>query len=144
MNGVNWEYYKKFEELNNKYLPDMGEGNNKAEQTVVAINKLVYKWYNDGDVYDNTYNLEGWANDLSSYANWLEEYIEGADKILSGIFYAKNEDDYELILQALADTFLTEKGLEKLATQDKVGSIYECEGSYKFEEYQEEDDEEIY
>ena len=61
-----WSYFNKFKELNNKYLPDMGEGETKATQVVTAVTKLVYKWYNDGDVYDNTYMMKGWCNDLSS------------------------------------------------------------------------------
>ena len=48
-----------------------GEGEDKGTQIAIATSKLVYKWFNDGDVFDNTYYLEGWANDLSSYANWL-------------------------------------------------------------------------
>ena len=44
-------------------------------QAVTAVSKLVYKWFNDGDVYDNRFALPGWANDLSSYANWIEKYI---------------------------------------------------------------------
>ena len=67
--GVNWSYYNKFKPINDKYLPSYGEGKNKAEQAVTVVNKLVYKWYNDGDVFDNSYYLEGWGNDLSSYAN---------------------------------------------------------------------------
>ena len=59
--AVSWIYYDliKFEELNKKYLPERGEGETKATQIVTALNKLIYKWYNDGDVFDNTYHLEG-------------------------------------------------------------------------------------
>ena len=70
---VDWSYYDKpeFKAINSEYLPARGEGETKATQIVTAVNKLVYKWYNDGDVFDNTGALSGWANDLSSYANWL-------------------------------------------------------------------------
>ena len=71
--GVDWNYYDKIEALIDKYMSDRGEGENKASQTVTAINKLVYKWYNDGDVYDNTHYLDGWANDISSYANCRQQ-----------------------------------------------------------------------
>ena len=73
--SVDWDYFDKFEPIINKYMPDRGEGETMASQIVTAVNKLVYKWYNDGDVYDNTYILEGWANDLSDYANWLYKYV---------------------------------------------------------------------
>ena len=67
--SVNWGSFNKFEDIIHKYMPAMGEGETLASQAVTAINKLIYKWYNDGDVYDNRYSLQGWANDLSSYAN---------------------------------------------------------------------------
>lgn len=138
MNSLNWNYFDKFEGILNKYMEDSGEGNTKASQIVTAVNKLIYKWYNDGDVYDNTYYLTGWANDLSSFANWLENYTEEGDKILSQIFTTRDADGYEMILKELADTFLNEDTLSKYAKKEKEGTIYECIGSYKFEEYQEE------
>jgi hypothetical protein len=93
--SVDWSYYdkKEFDEIDEKYLPASGEGENMASQIVLAVNKLVYKWYNDGDVYDNTYGLEGWANDLSDYANWLWRYAD-AD-VLMDIEKARNDSDYE-------------------------------------------------
>ena len=68
---VDWSYYDKFNTLIDKYLPRQGEGENMATQIVTVVNKLVYKWYNDGDVYDNTHMLDGWCNDLSSYATYI-------------------------------------------------------------------------
>lgn len=139
MNKVDWNYYNKFEEINKKYLPDMGEGETRASQIVTAINKLVYKWYNDGDVFDNTCNLQGWCNDLSSYANWLSRYVEGAMDILDRVFDA-DEDEYENLLKDLADEYLTEEFLSKNAELPKVESIYKCDGIYQFVEYEEEED----
>ena len=71
--ATNWDYFDRFEGIEDKYLPVQGEGETKASQIVTAVAKLVYKWYNDGDVFDNTHHLEGWANDLSDYANWLDK-----------------------------------------------------------------------
>ena len=73
--AVDWSYFNQYEELINVYMPIQGEGDTMATQAVTAVNKLIYKWYNDGDVYDNTYQMNGWANDLSSYANWLCKYL---------------------------------------------------------------------
>ena len=64
------------------FLPANGEGDNMMSQAVTATTKLIYKWFNDGDVFDNTFGLEGWANDLSDYANWLDENIPEAADIL--------------------------------------------------------------
>ena len=64
--AVDWSYFDKFDPLQDKYLPNRGEGDTIATQIVTAVAKLIYKWYNDGDVFDNTWYLDGWLNDLSS------------------------------------------------------------------------------
>ena len=131
--GVDWNYYDKFEALVDKYMPNQGEGENKASQTVTAINKLIYKWYNDGDVYDNTYYMEGWANDISSYANWLYNNVDAS--VLANIGHCKADAGYELILKELADEYLNETVLAELEKEPKTGSIYDCDGPFKFEEH---------
>ena len=95
--AVVWSYYDKFDPLFDKYLPERGEGETKATQIVTAVCKLVYKWYNDGDVFDNSYVLEGWANDLSDYANWLWEHTE-ANEILEKVSICYNNSEYEDLL----------------------------------------------
>lgn len=139
--NVNWSYFDKFKEITNKYLPDEGEGETLASQIVTAINKLVYKWYNDGDVYDNVNSgMQGWANDLSSYANWLDKYCDRAARILDSIYACSDDDTYEGILKALADKCLNPEYLATLENEPKQGSIYDCDGQYKFSEYSEEDE----
>lgn len=130
---MDWSYFDKFEGIINKYMPTYGEGDTMASQAVTAVNKLVYKWYNDGDVFDTTYNLKGWVNDLSSYANWLAKYAQGAEDILNGIATLESDEEYEELLAKLADLILTEDYLEKLPTE-KQGSIYDCEGAYRYQQ----------
>lgn len=137
------KYFEKFDRVIGMYLPRRGQGETKATQICTAVNKLIYKWYNDGDVYDNTHYIEGWFNDLSSYANWLEKYADCGD-ILSEIDSCWDGNDYEDILVRLADRCLDEEYLEKMNAEPAVGSIYDCEGRYRFEEYSEEDEEEIW
>ena len=139
--SVDWGYYDKFSDLLHTYMPDEGEGETKASQTATAINKLIYKWYNDGDVFDNSYYLEGWANDLSSYANWLYNNVEAAAPILDKIKECKTDDDYEALLKELADEFLVEEILKEFAQEAKVDSIYECSGPFEFVDQEEEEEE---
>ena len=136
---IDWKYFDKFEELEDKYLPVKGEGETKASQIVTAVCKLVYKWYNDGDCYDNTGNLEGWCNDLSSYANWLARHTD-AGVVLNRIFECYTEDDYSYLLKDLADMLLIEDYLAEENKIPKVDSIYTCEGRFKFEEHSDEED----
>lgn len=118
-NGVDWGYYDCFKGIDEKYLPDCGEGDNMATQIVTATSKLVYKWYNDGDVYDNQYSMEGWCNDLSSYANWLFYYAKGTDVILNRIKECISDVGYEYILKDLIDLTNTEEYLKEYEKQKK-------------------------
>lgn len=136
--AVNWNYYDKFEGINDKYLPYKGEGATKAMQIVVAVNKLVYKYYNDGDVFDNTHYLEGGANDLSSYANWLYHHTDTKD-ILDRIVHCMTDEEYEDLLKDLADKLLNEEYLAEFREVKKVESVYDCIGKFKFNEYQEDE-----
>ena len=133
-----WDDFKTFSEQLDPYLPPTGEGDTLATQAATAVSKLVYKWFNDGDVYDNTYYLRGWANDLSSYANWLEEYIPDASVLLE-IKDCKSEDDYVKLLYKLCDLVVPQ--LEELNEKPKEGSVYDCDGPFVFEEESEEESE---
>ena len=138
---VGWDYYKGFDEVMDRYLPAEGEGDTLATQTVTAVTKLIYKWYNDGDVFDNVNSpMEGWANDLSSYANWLDKNIPEASRILYGVMDCYNDDDYEDLLRELADATLDMEDLERLDGCPAVGSIYNCDGPYEFNECFDEDE----
>ena len=139
--SVEWSYFDQYEWADDKYLPTSGEGETMATQIVTAVAKLIYKWYNDGDVYDNTYAMEGWCNDLSSYANWLVKNTKKAD-VLYRISKIHNADEYEEILKDLTDATFDEKYLEEMDKVTKVGSIYDCDGDFKFE--YEDDDEDWY
>lgn len=129
---MDWIYFNQWEWADEKYLPPQGEGETMATQAVTAIAKLVYKWFNDGDVYDNTHCLYGCCNDLSSYANWLRKYIPGTALILDRIERCYNDSDYEALLADLCEFVQTEENLAELHQREKVGSIYDCPGPYKF------------
>ena len=140
--GVNWGYFKKLKPINDRYLPDTGEGDTMAEQIVTAVNKLIYKWYNDGDTPDNTHYLRGWANDLSTYANWLYEYVPETRNILDAFFKCYNGDDYESkVLQPLCDLIYADQFLTAYEVPSE-GSVYDCDGPFVWEEdsYEDEDD----
>ena len=143
--SVPWDYYDKFDDITaiGMYMPRRGEGDTKASQIVTAVNKLIYKLYNDGDVFDNTYAIKGWCNDLSSYANWLYQNCGWAVKgILRSIEDCKNYDDYALLIKALADELLKKDFLEEMNKIEKTGTIYKCDGPFRFVVWDEEDEDE--
>ncbi len=131
--AVRWSYYDNatVDEINDKYLPWRGEGDTLATQIVTATNKLIYKWYNDGDAFDNTEHLVGFGNDLSSYANWLNTHsIYGG--ILDGVFECKSESDYEDLLKEFSDKVFNLELLDSLNKLPADGTIYKCKGKFKF------------
>lgn len=133
--AVSWGYFDQYEGIIDRYMPWRGEGETLASQTATAINKLIYKWYNDGDVFDNTHGMDGWVNDLSDYANWLDTYVEKSREVLSKIMSCNSNSRYEDILKELADTVLIPSYLEEINNKPKEGSIYRCKGRFKFKEY---------
>lgn len=139
----NWEEFDQFKNID-RYLPARGEGETMATQIATAVSKLVYKWYNDGDVFDNTGCLSGWANDLSSYANWLARYVPETTKLLRTVFQAYDDGEYEEILFALCEITDKEEFLNEMNKAEKQGSVYKCDGPFRFIEEEEEEDDEYW
>lgn len=148
--SVSSSYYDRYNDVIKQYLPTTGEGDSLATQLVTAITKLIYRWYNDGDVYDNQYGMEGWANDLSSYANWIYNHYSSSRPILEKISHTFNDDQYEHILRVLAYKFFVPDFLAEEATKPADGSIYDEDGPFAVvddeEAYEDEayEDEDIY
>jgi hypothetical protein len=147
--SVSPDYFEKYHDIISKYMKRVGDGDKKASQVVTAVNRLLYGWYNNGDVFDNQTPYEWseeWSNDISSYANWLDLHTD-LSPILASIDECTTEDDYEELLKTLADTTLNEEYLTPYTTQSKEGDIYKCKGGFKqvihrHDEEDEEDEEE--
>ena len=125
---------KDFEKFKNcaKYLPNRGDGDSRGTQAATAISKLVYKWFNDGDVFDNTFGLEGWANDISGSANWLYEYVKGTKDVIDSIARISTEDEYTELLYELCK--VVDPQIPDLLNEPKVGDAYDEPGPFKFRE----------
>lgn len=132
------------QKLIDKYLPDRGDGENQATQAVTAVCKLVYKWYNDGDVYDNHYNIHGWANDISGSANWLYNHIDKTQSLLMEIKYINSEKEYEDLLDELEDVVINENLLSELEKLQHDGDAYHESGPFSFDEDLENEEDEEY
>lgn len=107
-----------------------------ATQITTAVCKLVYKWFNDGDIFDTTYYLTRGCNDLSSYANWLYIFAPEAREILDGITECRTFGDYDDLLYRLCEKCQKMDYLSEYAKKDKIGSIYECEGKFEYVDYE--------
>ena len=144
LESVDWSYFDKFEYYNDILLPSKGDGITMASQAVTACCKLVYKYYNDGDVYCNEYYLDGWVNDISGSANWLYKYIPETKEILVRIKTCRTDIEYEHILKDLCDYLYQDNILNKLNQKAKVGDAYDEEGPFHFIDLKEYEDDEYY
>ena len=120
--------------LVNKYFHDKGDGNTMATQAITALWKLIYRWENDGDIYDNHYALHAGLNDISGSANWLYKYITETRPILERIEYISSDSQYSTLLGMLAKCILDENFLTKLDKLPKSGNAYSESGPYSIEE----------
>lgn len=120
-------------------MPPVGDGDTMASQAETAICKLVYRWFNDGDVYDNQYGMTGWWNNISGSANWLANHFPGAKAILDRIQEIGNDEDaYTDILYDICRLIYdTPNLLDNLNALPKIGSAYDDPGPYKIVEMDE-------
>ena len=139
----NWDDFLK-PEWETRCMPDYGDGDTMASQAETALCKLVFKWFNDGDVYDNRYGMSGWANDISGSANWLAKNLPRAAEILRRICeIGGKKDKYTDILYDLCVLIYDTPGLlEALNHLPKIGDAYNEDGEFEFiDAYGEFDDE---
>ena len=129
--SVTPEYFSiNFENIYSKYLSDFDE--KMAEQAVSATLRLINGWYNDGDVYDNTKYLTGGVTDISSYANWLYNYIEETQNTLDEIENTYSHGEYEDLLQQLAKIVFDEELLLELSQKEAISDIADEDGKFNF------------
>lgn len=128
---MSWKYFEKFGPVLNKYMPERGKGTTIAAQTATAVNRLVSKWFQNGDIYDNVRTvLYGGLNDLSPCANWMYKHRPESRDILNRIPRCCSYHDYEDLLAALADLLLDEQSLELYMQVPSQDSIYDCRGPF--------------
>lgn len=127
---IGWTKFVRFNTILDKYMSDYGEGDNMASQITAAINKIIFKYYNTGDIFDTTYNLLGMFEDLSDYANWL--YINAKITELDEIKIIKTEEEYEELLYKIASKYLTDGFLSQYKDKPAVDSIYKMKGPFKY------------
>lgn len=128
-----WKDFNQFKN-SDEYLPPHGDGDNKGTQAATALCKLIYKWFNDGDVFDNQYNLKGWANDISGSANWLYAYIPGTEPILNRIKKISSDEEYTDLLFDLIS--YVDPMIPGLAKEEKIGDAYDEAGPFAYHEAQ--------
>jgi len=134
-------HMRDFLNLADKEMPGSGDGDSRLTQWLVAVNKLSYKWWNDGDVYDNTGHHKGWANDISGSANWLYSYMKpeyGA--VLKSVHTEHDYDKLMKQIESISNGLAKDEAfVEKLRKEPKVGDPYDEEGPFRFVDHDDDD-----
>jgi hypothetical protein len=131
----------KMHEIFEKYVPGRGKADTVYGEICRAINRLIYRFYNDGDLFFEDYGIET----AGSSALYLMDGHEGFDEILNSMIY-KNETIYENGLEEIVDLFLNYESstIEKLVNTkndiDSTSDYYE----EAMKEWHVEDEEEDY
>lgn len=123
---IKYQYYME------KYATEYEEETCKAHQIAGAINRLYYQWYQNGSVFDYSMPFGTDCTNVSTYANWLDEYTDEAGEILSTFTQCKTGSDYDELLLKLCDVFLDEEYLSQYVNESKVDNIYTCCGRFKY------------
>lgn len=124
---------KEFNEWYDKYVPISGNCNTLAGEIIRAINRLVYRWYNDGDTVDmyggNVYNHNRACD------NFLCEKVKGY-VTLSGV----TEFDFEdVVCKRLKFIYEYLKNNPQLF---ETPNIEDCLDNAPYEPWEEEEDDE--
>lgn len=117
--------HPKFDKLTGKYMPDQGEADNELGEILRSINRVAYRYYNDGDRWNQGYGKET--------VNWAVNYLEKVSKkeglpneiangLTDGVIMlkgskSKNKHGYEQGIKMLIQTLehASESDLESLA-----------------------------
>lgn len=110
-----------------EYLPNKWEWETKAEQLATAVNKLIYRYYNDWDRYDEDY-----GNNVSNYANWIEKNAFELPESVS------TNSEYEANLKEILNK--TMDMIDNLKNDKKVWSVYKTEWKWTYVEPEEDSD----
>lgn len=117
---LNSKLEKRIEELTHKYMSDEGKCETVAGEILRAYNRIVYRYYNDGDVAGEGYGRETVnpaVRYLFSQLQDMEQLFE-IDRYDNAIYYCGN--NYEAILEKLGFMILEnfEKHPEKFTAKN--------------------------
>ena len=150
-----WPESPKFEKLTEQYMPKQGEADNELGEVLRSINQIVYRYYNDGDMWNKGYGKET-VNGAIKHLTALSKNKETPRHIARGLdnalfelkkYGVKDKDRYETALKIMMQTmeWADEKDIESLSKMkrntEKQQSAKESEdklhrGTISEEEYE--------
>ena len=133
----------KFNEFFDKYVPINGSANTLGGEIVRAINRIVYRYYNDGDTVDRYYGNE--YNHLRACDTFLKTYCPAYHSLsnINELEYEKNLCDR---LKKVLDYLVANPNVFEIAnsTDCIANAPYEPWEYDDEEDYDDDDDEDKY
>mgnify|MGYP003291541407 CR=1 FL=1 len=136
-------------ELFDLYVPNMGAANTIGGECVRALNRIVYRYYNDGDVAGYNYGVTTVANSLGYLVNLISDVTDTAADLISYTDccpgYVNALDD--LIYKTLSCLFNNSDFFDTANTEDSNENgyweyIFDDEDDYNYRLNGEEDSDE--
>lgn len=131
---------KRNEPLFAKLVPSSGKCDTLEGEILRSVNRLCYRWYNDGD-----YWYEGYGTETAGCAEtFLRLYSPVNVTVELNASYGKKEDDYDAALDAVLDKVLTYIEGRAEFTSNRMDML-DCEPQFndepQFDDEPEDDDE---
>jgi hypothetical protein len=130
-------------ELFNKLVPNSGASKTIQGELIRAINKLVYRWYNDGDYFYKGYGAET-AGPAHAFLTSSSEIPSSLRSTLNQIFnkaIGASEDGYERLIKLALEKVVD---YVESVPEDEYTSLkremYDYDSEFQDEEEEEDDD----
>lgn len=125
---------KTFEEITELVVPNQGMASNKYGEICRALNRLQYRHYNDGDIFNKGYGVTTCASD----AAYLHDCgIPEFKTILEDVPYGIDDDTYEATIENMINIFvnLDRATVKKLKNEKAEDSrVYDFTGLLDMDE----------
>jgi len=89
-----------FESKFEKYVPEMGAANTVGGEIVRAVNRIIYRWWNDGDIPGRGYGNETCNSSDRYLERVVPMYVNLRDEYVS-------EDKYESLMYERMESVMT-------------------------------------
>ena len=132
------------EPLFSKLVPGQGKAETLEGEMLRAINRIVYRYYNDGDKYYEGYGAETAGPAVSFLVNAVHPLRAKMSRIMDGEELSDNE--YENMLKEALGLILDYiEGKEGEYTKNTQGEIFDYESEYEddddyYDDYEDDDD----
>ena len=132
------------EPLFDKLVPVQGKAETLEGEMLRAINRMVYRYYNDGDKYYEGYGAETAGPAVSFLVNAIHPLRAEMSRIMNGNILSDNE--YENMLKEALGLILDYiEGKEGEYTKNTEGDMFDYESEYEddddyYDDYEDDDD----